>query len=759
MRGIKLLPLLISALFSEASLADPVGQARLKLDGGLQLQFQPGDDNGAAFLDAEQIETPAPGQLFASGKAQLRRRGVYVFADELRYWADGEQIQASGNVRAERFGNVVWSDELKLRQQDSTGYADNARYQLQLASKAKADPFDPLATVRGAVPARGSASRILFEGQGKYRRQDSSFTTCEPGRDDWFIKTGDLELDFNRNVGVAKHSTVDFLGVPIAYAPWMDFSLDGSRKSGILPPTFGSTSNSGTELTVPFYWNMAPNYDWEIAPRMMSKRGVAFNNLFRYMEPGAVGEIRAEWLPDDRIADTNRYSAELKHAQVFSPNWSGTLQLQKVSDDNYFTELSNRVSSTSLVNLPRIGTLTYAQPDWSLTGRVERYQTLQDPLAPVTAPYFREPQLLFNGNTLGVGGSELAMLGEYVSFGHPTLVNGKRSMLYPNVALPLQTHYAYITPKVGYSYTRYDMAANPATGADKVSYGRSLPIVSVDSSLFLERDDSWFGSAFVQTLEPRLYYLYIPYRDQSMLPNFDSSEMDLNFAQLFTENQFAGYDRINNANQLTAAITSRFLENATGRERLRFSLGQRYYFADQKVTLNNPVRKSNSSDLLLGLGGQLADSVSAEGNWQYNQSDEASERFNVDLRYRPSLGKAFNVSYRFERQMYRQVDVSAQWPVWRNWWGVGRMAYSLNDSKTLEALAGLEYNAGCWMVRVGGQRFVTDVDKMSSGYLIQLELTDIARVGTNALEVLSRSIPGYGKITVDRPVRGSEIYR
>ena len=687
---------------------------------------------------------------------------MYVFADELRYWAEDEQVQATGNVRAERFGNVVWSNELKLRQKDSTGYADNARYQLQLENKRPVDPFgigSSLRVAQGPIPARGSASKILFEGEGKYRLQDSSFTTCNPGQDDWFINTGELELDFNRNIGVAKHSTVDFLGVPIAYSPWMDFSLDGSRKSGLLPPTFGSTSNSGVELTLPFYWNIAPNYDWEIAPRMMSKRGVSFNNLFRYMQPGAGGEIRAEWLPSDRITDTNRYTGELKHTQVFSPNWSGTLQLQKVSDDNYFTDLSNRVSSTSLVNLPRIGTLTYAQPDWILTGRVERYQTLQDPLAPVVAPYFREPQLLFSGHKLGPGESEMAMVGEYVSFGHPTLVNGKRSMLYPNVALPLQTTYAYITPKVGYSYTHYDMAANPATSSDKTTYVRSLPIVSVDSSLFLERDDSWFGNAFVQTLEPRLYYLYIPYRDQSMLPNFDSSEMDLNFAQLFSENQFAGYDRINNANQVTAALTSRILENASGRERLRFSLGQRYYFADQKVTLNNPVRKSNSSDLLLGLGGQLSNSVSLDGNWQYNQSDANSERFNVDMRYRPELGKAFNVSYRFERMMYRQVDVSGQWPLFRNWWGVGRMAYSLNDRKTLEALAGLEYNAGCWMVRMGGQRFVTDVDKMSSGYLIQLELTDIARVGTNALEVLSRAIPGYGKITVDRPVRSSEIYR
>ena len=546
----------------------------------------------------------------------------------LHYWSEDERVHARGHVRTERFGNIVWGDEMKLRRADSTGFVDNARYQL------------------GQMAARGSAGKILFEGENKYRLQDASFTTCRPEQDDWFIHTGELELDYTRNVGVARHSTVEFMGVPMAYSPWMDFSLNGARKTGFLPPSIGTTSNSGSEVLLPFYWNIAPNYDLEIAPRFMVKRGVAFNNHLRYLQPSASGEIRAEILPGDRVTDTNRYTGLLDHRQQFSDKLSGTLYLQKASDDQYFKDLANRVSATSLVNLPRIGTLTWAEKDWNITGRVERYQTLQDPLAPVIAPYARAPQILFNGQNIDRLGSEWRMTGEFVDFSHPTLTNGWRSTLNPSVALPLQTEYAYVTPKLGYSFTRYDMAAPQAASGDKATYIRSLPTFSVDSTLFLERDDSWLGSAFVQTLEPRLYYVYIPYRDQGMLPNFDSSEMDFNFAQLFTENQFAGNDRINNANQLTAAITSRVLESATGKERLRLALGQRFYFAEQKVTLTNPARKANSSDLILSLGGQVADSLNVDTSWQYNQTESNTQRANLDIRYHPSAGKALNARRR-----------------------------------------------------------------------------------------------------------------
>jgi len=742
MRRIKFLPLLIAAVFAAPAFADdPVYAARLKLDGALQLQFKPGDDNGAMFLDADRVEAPAAGELFAVGKAQLRRRGVYVFADELHYWSEDERVHARGHVRTERFGNIVWGDEMKLRRADSTGFVDNARYQL------------------GQMAARGSAGKILFEGENKYRLQDASFTTCRPEQDDWFIHTGELELDYTRNVGVARHSTVEFMGVPMAYSPWMDFSLNGARKTGFLPPSIGTTSNSGSEVLLPFYWNIAPNYDLEIAPRFMVKRGVAFNNHLRYLQPSASGEIRAEILPGDRVTDTNRYTGLLDHRQQFSDKLSGTLYLQKASDDQYFKDLANRVSATSLVNLPRISTLTWAEKDWNITGRVERYQTLQDPLAPVIAPYARAPQILFNGQNIDRLGSEWRMTGEFVDFSHPTLTNGWRSTLNPSVALPLQTEYAYVTPKLGYSFTRYDMAAPQTASGDKATYIRSLPTFSVDSTLFLERDDSWLGSAFVQTLEPRLYYVYIPYRDQGMLPNFDSSEMDFNFAQLFTENQFAGNDRINNANQLTAAITSRVLESATGKERLRLALGQRFYFAEQKVTLTNPARKANSSDLILSLGGQVADSLNVDTSWQYNQTESNTQRANLDIRYHPSAGKALNAAWRLDRGGYKQIDLSSQWQLSGKWWGVGRYAYSIKDSKSLETLGGLEYNAGCWIMRMVAQRFVTDSDKMSSGYFLQLELNDLARVGANPLEVLSRSIAGYSKINVQREPLPSDIYR
>lgn len=744
MHRIRPLCLLVAVLCSGWAMAnDPVAAARLKLEGSVQLQFRPGDDNGALFLDAERIEMSAAGELFATGRAQLRRRGGYVFADQLHYWAADERVQASGQVRVERFGNVIWGDTLDLRRKDNSGQVDNARYQL------------------GDVAIRGAARKVLFEGNDHYRLQQASFTTCTPGQDDWFIRTGELDLDFSRNVGVARHSSVEFLGLPVAYSPWMDFSLNGARKSGLLAPSIGSSSSSGSEITVPFYRSLAPNYDWEIAPRFMSKRGVAFNNHARYLHPSglAIADLRAEILPGDRITDTNRYTGLLDYRQQFSPALSGWLQLQKASDDRYFTDLDSRISATSQVNLPRIGSLSWAGNDWVLTGRVERYQTLQDPQAPVTAPYARVPQLLFSRQQVDRSGAEWNWGGEWVEFSHPTLVSGRRLAFNPAFSWPLQTQYAYVTPRIGYNYTRYELAADRLSGADKAVRTRSLPRLSLDSTLFLERDDSWFGNAFVQTLEPRLYYVYIPYRDQSRLPNFDSSDMDFNFAQLFTDNQFAGSDRINNANQLTAALTSRVLEHATGKERLRLAVGQRFYFAEQKVTLSNPARKANSSDLILSLGGQVADSINVDTSWQFNQTESNTQRANLDIRYHPVAGRAINAGWRFDRGAYKQLDLSGQWQLSGKWWGVGRYAYSIRDDRPLERLGGLEYNAGCWILRLVGQRFVTDSERMSSSYFLQLELNDLARVGANPLDVLSRSIAGYSRINVQREPLQSDLYR
>ncbi|MEW9898131.1 LPS-assembly protein LptD [Chitinivorax sp. PXF-14] len=737
MQPLLLTPIALSLLLAGLVHAEETAPA-LRTDPALNLTPSRNDEPGAWYLQADQVEGNPATKINAAGKVELRRRGELIFGDKLCYQADPEQIEADGHARVEQYGDVVWGDKMLLKRADSTGFVDNARYQF-------------------ALGARGNALKLLMEGDKKYRLKDATFTTCAPGQDDWLFRTSDLDLDYTRNVGSATHNTLRFMGVPVIYWPWMDFSLNGQRKSGFLAPSFGTTSKGGAELMLPFYWNIAPNYDMEIAPRYITRRGLALNGEFRYLRETFSGELKQEYLANDKLTDSTRSATIYQHRQRFGDSLYGELNLQRVSDDQYFTDLSNKISSTSQVILPREGLLAYNRPDWNMLARVQRYQTLQDPAAPVLPPYARLPQLQLNAQQLNRWGADWLWASEYTRFDHPTLTTGQRLVANPSVSLPLNTTYAFLKPKLGLHYTRYEIDSQGTQAAYQRT--RTLPTFSTDAGVVLERDGSWFGSSYVQTLEPRLFYVRIPYRDQSDLPNFDSAEMDFNFAQMFSENQFAGSDRINEANQLTAAVTTRFIDAGSGIERMRFALGQRFYKNPQRVTLNSAPRASNSSDIIALAGGQLTQALNLDATWQYNTSDNRTQRVYADARYQPEPGKALNLGYRLSRDLLKQVDASAQWPISSRWWGVGRVSYSLKDKKTLETIAGLEYNAGCWVFRIVGQRFVTTANENNSGLFLQIELSEVARVGSNPLELLSRSISGYTHITAKPQPLASDAYQ
>jgi len=281
---------------------------------------------------------------------------------------------------------------------------------------------------------------------------------------------------------------------------------------------------------------------------------------------------------------------------------------------------------------------------------------------------------------------------------------------------------------------------------------RVLPITTVDAGLIFERDTEWFGRSFVQTLEPRIYYVQIPYRNQSTYPNFDTATDDFNFSHLFTANRYLGSDRIGDANQMTLAIGSRFLDPVTGAEKMRFAIGQQYYFEGQRVTLNEPPRTSNTSDLLVSAEARLSDLWTAAGALQYQVNPRQTERFDVGARYQPALGQVVNVGYRYIRQyldssgqisQLKQIDLSGQVPFLDNWSAIGRWNYSLVDAKTLEGVLGFEYNGGCWVFRIAAQRLQTNTQQVTTSVFVQLELNGLARLGTNPGDVLRRSVPGY----------------
>jgi LPS-assembly protein len=527
--------------------------------------------------------------------------------------------------------------------------------------------------------ARGSADRMVMESPTKVRVDKATYTNCDVGDDDWFLRVDKLDLDRQRDVGVAHNATVVFKGLPLLYSPYLDFSLSGHRKSGLLPPIIGSTGQSGFEVTQPFYWNIAPNRDATIAPRVLARRGVLLNTEFRYLEPRLGGEMRGEYLPDDRETDEDRYGYSWQHRQQFGYGFSGAFNVQGVSDDTYFTDLSEQIAATSQTNLPREGNLFYDGSWWNLNARVQRFQTLQDPLAPVTPPYARAPQLTVNVNRQTDYYLDLGLQGEYVDFDHPFLLNGKRRILYPSVSVPLQTSYFLLTPKIGYHDTHY--AFEDPSLPDQT---RGLPIYSIDSAVTFERNARLRGRDFIQTLEPRLYYVYIPFRPQDQLPIFDTAVADFSLAQIFTENQFTGGDRINDANQLTAALSSRLINPGNGEEQLRFVLGQRYYFKEQQVTLNTAPRDSDRSDVLAAMTGRITPNWLTDVSLQYSANTSRMEQSNVALRYQPEIGKVMNFGYRFTRDTLEQVDLSSQWPIGGRWTGLARWNYTLRDDRLLE---------------------------------------------------------------------------
>ncbi len=705
------------------------------------------------YMEADQVEGRVDKDITAQGKVRLWDRTRKIDADWMRYLKDSDEVKARGNILMTKEGNELYGAELKLKLSASLGYLKPARFILyseqRKPSVTAAHPsLTPRARPGGRNMARGDAEEVLFEGRDKYRMTNAEFTTCPVGNQDWYLQAKDLNLDYTTNVGSARDVRVRYLGATILYTPWMDFALDRSRKSGFLTPTYGVSDQRGIELLTPWYWNIAPNRDATFYPRYMTKRGLQLGAQYRYLEKDYRGDVYYDYLPSDKLAGHDRFHLLLHHEQSFDPNWFGNLTFERVSDNRYFSDLSSNVTETSQVNLLQEAAVRYNGGWWTATGRIQSYQTLQDPNAPVTPPYKRLPQLLFSGSKFYPGSLplKLDMDGEFDRFEHTynTMAAGNRLDLYPRLSLPMTTTFGFFTPKVGWRYTWYDLGRNPLGDLSQV---RSLPILSLDSGIYLERDLTFLGRDYLQTLEPRAYYVYIPYRNQNGIPLFDTAIRDLTLDQLFSENQFSGADRVNDANQLTLALTSRLTEHDTGIERLQATVGQRFYFKDQQVTLNpgDTTRSGDTSDLLLNVSGQINNRVRMLSGVQYNTQTSTLIQANLGASYSGGPGRVLNADYRYTKGSINQIDVSTEWPLMPRWYGLGRVNYSIRDRSLIEGLIGLEYNAGCWSLRGVAQRLATSTTKVSNAFFLQLELNGLTTLGPNPLDVLRHSISGYVK--------------
>jgi LPS-assembly protein len=700
-----------------------------------------GQQSESTTIDAQKIEGVSDLEVSARGAAEIHRGEVTVFGDYLRYNREFGELEGTGGVRLQSGVDRFFGPTLEYNTLEDTGTFDHPGFLLQRER-----------------PARGGGERMEFLGPSHYRFYNARFTTCQPGQDDWFLEASQLELDYNADEGKASHPRLRFFDHTMLAFPYATFPLENGRRSGLLTPYYATTSTRGLEFGIPYYWNIAPERDATFTPVWMARRGFQLKSDLRYLNSPYAGELRYEYLPHDPVFGATRTGLSWQHTQTFRPGLTANVDYNKVSDDSYFVDLASQVKQVSVGNLPQDA---YVTKSGGLPGagsymaqvRVQKFQTLQDPLVPIVPPYHRVPQLTAAASYNDVAGLfDTNVPAEYVRFVHPVLVEGARTSFNPVLSVPRIAPGWFVTPKTGLHYAGYqlDQSIPGAPTAPAVT----MPWASLDSGLVFERPTTLGARSLTQTLEPRLFYVYVPYHNQDQIPIFDTALADFNYPQLFTENRFVGGDRFGDANQATLALTTRFLQ-ADGQELLRGTLGQRYYFRGEQVALmpGATLRTARESDLLASVGGRLQQRLSFDATTEYNPYDHRVERYSVGMRYAPEVAKLFNASYRFQRDLLRQVDISGQWPVAAGWYAVGRYNYSFFDHRLLEGLAGAEYNAGCWVFRFVVQRLAAASTVTSTALVFQLEFTGVGQIGTaEAVQLLKRDVPGYSVLNRVDPV-------
>ncbi|MCL2657478.1 MAG: LPS-assembly protein LptD [Betaproteobacteria bacterium] len=700
---------------------------------------------GPTHIEALKIEGQQDVRVEATDKVKILRDAMRLDADEANYDLLTDEVDATGNVKLFRANDTITGPHLHLHVDEQVGTFDQPVFEIQRERTTGQS--------RRPIKGFGSADEMQLEGENRYILQNASFTTCEANDPAWYLKARELDLDYKRNDGSGTNATFHFQGIPMFYTPAISFPLTSERRSGFLAPTFGTSNVTGFDLTLPYYFNLAPNYDDTLAPRYLGRRGLQLNNEFRYLNSNYSGILRTEWLPEDQVVGKSRSAVSFVHQQNFGYGLTGRVNYNAVSDKDYFNDLSSRVTQTSTDTLFREGALGWTNGTWfSSSVLAQRLQTIAG-----TPQYNRLPQVSAQAYFPEVSGFSIKVPFDATYFQLGDADTGWRAYGYPQIQYNYVRPEGFITPKLGLHMTQYDLDQRVSAGPANAS--RVLPIASVDAGLFFERAMELGGKAFEQTLEPRLYYLNVPYRYQDNLPVFDTALADFNFGQIFSENIYSGVDRIANANQITAAVSSRLIDHETGAELLRGSFGTRYYFNEQRVTLpGQQLRVGQIADLLAEFSGQVLPSTTVDFFTQYNPRDSQIEQANIGLRYRPGFARVASLAYRYTRDQFTDVDVALQWPIYGGFYGVARVSGDARVDKLTQAIAGLEYNGGCWVFRAVANRLLNTSGLYTNAYYIQFEFGGVVSIGNSPVSLLERSVVGYGRINqpIADPVFGSQ---
>jgi LPS-assembly protein len=730
----------------------------------LKLERALGAHRGAAhaklptYAEANHMQGEVDERVQMDGAVELRSAGVVIRGRTAEYVCAKDEAKVHGDVHLYDRGTVFSGPDLDFRIEARTGQMPQASY-----------TYSPR-------QGRGDASLIEFLGEDHYRLHQATYTNCAPGDDSWWVKAETLDIDRQKQQAIGHDATMYFAGVPIFPTPYFSMPLGNERRSGVLTPSYYYNSLSGFELTVPYYWNMAPNYDYTFTAGLYPRWGELLGNEFRFLEPTFRGLIDLDTMPYDRATGSSREHATVNASYADSSGLGANINYNRVSDDKFLTDFSHSLAEAAPIVLPQNESVSYSQTYWNANLLVSRNQTLYSLLNPPgtpppgnPAPYDRVPQLTWNATRADWQGFDVGTLVDATRFRNVNLEEGSRFIANPSLSYPLGSGGYFVVPKVQWNLTEYQL--DPAFHNGESAATRQLPIGSVDAGLVFERPAQWLGRGSTQTLEPRLYYAYIPYRDQSRLPNYDSADPTFTFAQLFTENAFTGNDRIGEANQITTALISRMIDDQDGSERFRVAVGQRFYFGPQRVFLpGEPPRSNLTSDLLLEATAQTRHDWRVETELEYSAVDSQIVRADVGIRWQPKAATVVDLSYRYQSATLHQIDLAYQLPLSRRWYMVTDLNYSLlgrggtpadlsftsPGRAWVQQVVGFEYKADCWVGRLVLQRYSTDGGlTRNTTVFLQIDLNGFSSFGTRSpLEQLRRSIPGYQRINPQAPLPG-----
>ncbi|MEP7096528.1 MAG: LPS assembly protein LptD [Dokdonella sp.] len=707
----------------------------------------------ARDASALKVTSPDKTHYVLEGNAEIKQLDLLVHAQKITYDSETTDFIAAGPVHYQDRGLLLSANSAKGNSDLDQCTLDGVHYQLLSA--------------RG----NGIAEVAVMDDPGHAILKNATYSTCNLSNQQWAFSAREIDMDQAEGIARAHDVTFRIRNVPVFWLPYARFAVDNRRMSGFLYPDVGYSSRRGFDMTLPYYLNLAPNYDATLLPRLMTDRGAMLGAQFRYLTDSSKGQVNVEYLPNDRnVADetlkygealpSSRWWYQWQDATSISPNWAAAINLNRVSDDRYFEDLGRGLYSSAISFLPSSAYLNGHGSWWNASIGGDEYQITDPTLSSQYEPYRRLPRATFTAENAVLGNLTAGVNSEFVAFSKSNALEGQRIDLFPYLSYPIETAAYFVRPEIGYRYTGYNLENIQYANAPQLTSRRphdGVPIFSLDTGLIFERSLQLGGEAWTQTLEPRAYYLRVPYRDQSNLPVFDTQEIPFSFGELFRSNRFVGADRQMDANNLSLALTTRLLEDATGSERISASIGQIRYFNDQRVQLPGvPPTDFGGSAYAGEIDLHLSDRWRVVLDEQWNPNSHQTDLSTFTLQNKFGTDGVVNFSYRYRRDFLEQIDVSAAVPITPSWRVIARENYALNDplalptdpngrnGRTLERFIGVEHDTCCLAWRVIARHWINNIEGVADNAVyFEVEFKGVGSVGQKTDSFLRRGILGY----------------